>query len=573
MFDRVATERRIECLYMAVLATICAALFFFNLGRIPFFDKGEPREALVVRDIVLNGNWLFPLKLDQQIPSKPPLFHWSAAIASLTWGQMTEATVRFPSALFATFGVFLLYFMGRRLYGPQTGLFAGLILATSMVYQDAAVEARVDMTLTFFLTSALVIFYGFYQGFLNGEGWKYLFFLTLGLGVLAKGPVSLVLSGLIIALFLALKKRWDLFWRLSYHPGLILGVTVFSLWYGLALWKGGEQFLGLQFIKENLARFFVHGEGGTGHQKPFYYFVSYLFTLALPWTIFLPCAVLGFFKDEYFHDDHVLFLGLWAGSVFVFFSLSAGKRPVYILPLYPPLALLLAIWFQRCKVATAHLRGMQIITWLAAAVGALTLIPLVTFLTGGDPFAIVRHIEARLKPNDLRQFQIVLQSLQGIGWLFPLFLLVSSVLWFLTAYSLAKRRIVPVVVQVAWLCVMAGLLVQGVAIPAIADAQSYKAFVQTVNHDYRADGTLYLFPKGLDYNSIVFYAADDLQVLSEEYGMLLDKLKRSKGHVIMGEKQWRELAVDDSAAFPVELRSHGTGPDADDALVLIRAAR
>jgi len=573
MSDMVATSRRIECLYVVVLAAICCALFFSNLSRVPFFDKGEPREALVVRDIVRNGNWLFPLKLGQDIPSKPPLFHWSAAISSLTWGRMTEATVRFPSALFAIIGIFLLYAVGRKLYGPQTGLFAGVIVATSTVYQSAAVEARVDMTLTFFLTLALFIFYGIYQGFLKRELWTYLFFLVLGIGVLAKGPVSLVLSALIISLFLALKKRWDLLWRLCCHPGLILAIAVFSLWYGLALWTGGEQFFGLQLVKENLARFFVHGEGGTGHQKPIYYFIPYLFTLGLPWTIFLPVAVVDFFKDKYFDDDHLLFLGLWVAGLFAFFSLSAGKRPVYILPLYPPLALLLAVWFQHRKADSFRMRGMKIISWLAGGVGAIMLLPLVSFLSGGDLFGLFRHVELRLKPNDLRQFQVALESLRETGWLFPSFLAVSASLWLLTAYTIAKRRITAVVVQLVCLSLLASLLVQGVVTPAIANGQSYKAFIQTVDRQYGANEALYLFPKGVDYSSVVFYAGDDLQVLREDYGVLLQTLEQSRGYVIISEREWKGLGGRASAAFPAELRSHGTGPDADNALVLIRGAK
>ena len=160
-----------EVLYPLILACVCGIVFFANLGSTPFYDKGEPREALVVRDIVLNGNWIFPLKVGQQIPSKPPLFHWVGASASLLWGQMTEATVRFPSALFASLGVLLVYYLGRKLYDPLTGIVAGLILATSIVYQAAGIEARVDMTLTFWLTLTLVIFYGLYQGWLKGTVW------------------------------------------------------------------------------------------------------------------------------------------------------------------------------------------------------------------------------------------------------------------------------------------------------------------------------------------------------------------------------------------------------------------
>jgi 4-amino-4-deoxy-L-arabinose transferase-like glycosyltransferase len=143
--------------HLILLAAVCGLVFLLFLDKTPFHDKGEPREALVVRDIVVEGRWLLPLRAGEHIASKPPLFHWFAAGASIFRGEMTEASIRFPSALFATLGVFLCYFFARRLYDPKTGLWAGLILATTALYYAAGIEARVDMTLAFFVTQNIII--------------------------------------------------------------------------------------------------------------------------------------------------------------------------------------------------------------------------------------------------------------------------------------------------------------------------------------------------------------------------------------------------------------------------------
>ncbi len=111
--------------HLTVLLVLCGLLFFSNLGTFPFFNKGEPREGLVVQHIVDQGNWLFPLKMESEIPSKPPLFHWLGAFISIVWGDVTEATVRFPSALLATLGILAVYFLGRKLFGPEIGLLGG----------------------------------------------------------------------------------------------------------------------------------------------------------------------------------------------------------------------------------------------------------------------------------------------------------------------------------------------------------------------------------------------------------------------------------------------------------------
>src|SRR5512134_3145649 len=109
-------------LHLALLAALSGLLYFPYIGSIPFFDKGEPREALAVQDIVQRGEWLVPLKRATDIPSKPPLFHWSAALVSRLTGSLTETTVRFPSALYAALGVLALYALGRKIFDATTAL-------------------------------------------------------------------------------------------------------------------------------------------------------------------------------------------------------------------------------------------------------------------------------------------------------------------------------------------------------------------------------------------------------------------------------------------------------------------
>src|SRR5688572_6773273 len=159
--------------HFGLLIALCGVLYFPYLGSIPFFDKGEPREALAVQDIVQRGEWLVPLKRATDIPSKPPLFHWSAALVTRLTGSLTEATIRFPSALYATLGVLLIYWLGRRIYDAQTALLGAAILATMMTYQDQALSARVDMTLCFVVTLSLVLFFSIYRGDLKHPLWFY----------------------------------------------------------------------------------------------------------------------------------------------------------------------------------------------------------------------------------------------------------------------------------------------------------------------------------------------------------------------------------------------------------------
>src|SRR5215470_15785845 len=271
-------------LQLTLLIVLCGLLYFPYLGQLPFFDKGEPREAMAVQDIMLRGEWLVPLKRATDIPSKPPLFHWSAALTSKIAGQLNEFTIRFPSAFYATLGVLLLYGFGRKLFGADIALLGGAILATTMIYQNQALSARVDMTLCFFVTLSLVLFYSLYRGLLKSQLWYYVFYALVGIGTLAKGPLGIILPALVAGTFVLLKKRWDIVWKFCLHPGVILMLLLGAGWYLLAVTRGGEGFFSRQIIEENFNRFL----GGSGHSHPIYYYVPYLFALGLPWSLFLP---------------------------------------------------------------------------------------------------------------------------------------------------------------------------------------------------------------------------------------------------------------------------------------------
>ena len=368
--------------HLVLLIALCGILYFPYLGNVSFFDKGEPREALAVQDIVQRGEWLFPLKRATAIPSKPPLFHWSAALVAKVTGKLDETTIRFPSALYATLGVLFVYVLGRKLYGGVIGLLAGAILATTMVYNDQALSARVDMTLCFFVTLSLVLFYALYRGFLIHSLWYFALYALVGIGTLAKGPLGILLPGLVIAVFLAVKRKWDLILKFAFHPGVIITLLLAVGWYGMAFTRGGEGFVDRQLLQENLKRFF----GGSGHSHPVYYYFSYLFSLGLPWSLILPFMLWDVFQPGARGDDDRLFFKSWFLVMFVFFSLSAGKRPVYLLPLYPPLALLLAAWVYHHGVSTgARLILYRIVAGVAVLTGALLLVITIGALWNHEP--------------------------------------------------------------------------------------------------------------------------------------------------------------------------------------------
>lgn len=555
-------------IHIVLLLALCGALYFPYLGATPFFDKGEPREALAVQDIVQRGEWLFPLKRATAIPSKPPLFHWSAALTYQVSGTLNEATIRFPSAFYAILGVLLIYVLGRRLFGAAVGLLAAAILATTMIYQNQALSARVDMTLCFFVTASLVLFYALYRGLLGNPLWYFALYGLVGLGTLAKGPLGILLPGLVIAVFLALKRRWDLILKFAFHPGVVLALILIIGWYGLAISRGGEGFVNRQLLSENVSRFF----GGSGHSHPVYYYLGYFFTMALPWGLFLPFLIWDGCKKDWRGGDDRLFLLVWFAVMFVFFSLAAGKRPVYLLPIYPALALLLADWLHR-QVAGVGIRSMlfRALAVFAVLTGLMLLLIAFGDLWSHNPGWFFSPIESSLKPKDRANFLVVTRQLADFGWQFDLASLFSALLWFGMGYCLWKGRLRAAAQQLVILSVVIGFVTHGLIVPEIAETKSYREFMSEVNRRVAPQDKLVIYGP-FNSDPVIFYRGQAIEVDDRPIADVAAKLIPGPGGVIMTEQTWQEIHKL-NAQMPAPLvRSVGKGPEGDAPLVLVAAS-
>ncbi len=353
---------------IALLLALCFVLFFWGLGSVPLYNKGEPREGLVVWDIWNAGNWILPLRGGVDIPSKPPMFHWLAALAALASGSLNEFTLRFPSALLGAAGVLLVYLTGAALWGRVAGLVSAIVLATSFEWWRAATTARVDMTLTFFMLASFLCFYYLYQS-RGGLLKSLLMAALLGLATLAKGPVGAILPCLAGLAFLACKRDFAFLKKIHLPIAVPVGIAVAATWYVLALWKGGEQFFSRQIVHEIL----LTPLGGAGHNQPFYYYLPKLVAGLAPWSLFLPSLAIFLYQQRRRLDEEKLLYPLiWFAAVFVAASLSIGKRPVYILPLYPAVALLLGAWWQKLTEGN--------VSWVGVAKAATGLVAVALLL-------------------------------------------------------------------------------------------------------------------------------------------------------------------------------------------------
>jgi 4-amino-4-deoxy-L-arabinose transferase-like glycosyltransferase len=343
-----------------VLLGFCFLLYFLNLGQWDLWNPDEPRYAQVAREMINGGDWILMHFNGKVYADKPPLFFWCIALSSYLWQGFSSFSVRFPAALFGTFTVLLTFLLGKNLYSTRTGFFSGLILTTSLEFAYLSARANIDTTLTFFATASLFCFLQWYQ-YHKGERsnrrptiFIYGFYLGMALGTLTKGPVGFVLPLLISVTYLLMQKDWKGIKGMKLIPGIGLMMVIILAWYVPAVWKGGRDYLNITLLKQTIDRY----AQGWSHVKPFYYyFYNYPFE-SLPWVLFLPAAMAyGFSKERVEKRREFLFLLTWFVIIFIFFSLSKGKRGLYLLPLYPAGSIMIGkLWNDFVSTSMDHFR-------------------------------------------------------------------------------------------------------------------------------------------------------------------------------------------------------------------------
>ncbi|MCX8116825.1 MAG: glycosyltransferase family 39 protein [Desulfobacterota bacterium] len=350
---------------VGLLLALCFVLFFVNLGQWDLWNPDEPRYAQVAREMVHRGDWILMHFNGERYGDKPPLFFWLIALSSFLWNGFTSFSVRFPSAFFATLTVLLTFLLGRRLFSTRTGFISGLVLATSLEFAYLATRANIDATLTFFTTAAFFCFVkwhwemtppsqgergdpmgpSFRQNQREGEGSLLIFgfYIAMALATLTKGPVGFILPLLVSLAYLAVRRDWDGIKRMRLLPGMILFLLIVFAWYGPALLKGGKEYFNETILLHTVDRF----AKGSSHIRPFYYYLYNFPADFLPWIFFLPGALAhGLSTRKEGLKREFLFLLVWFAVIFLFFSLSKGKRGLYLLPLFPAVSLMVGKFWE-----------------------------------------------------------------------------------------------------------------------------------------------------------------------------------------------------------------------------------
>ena len=351
---------------------VVALVRLLTLGMYPLTDTTEARYAEVARKMVELGDWITPW-YDYGVPfwAKPPLSTWLTALSLKLFG-INEFAARLPYFLLAVLIAWLVAdWLGRR--SKREALLAVAVLSGTMLYFIAAAAVMTDLALVLGTTLAMR---GFWAAFENVDSPRpkeqWLLFLGLGIGLLAKGPIALVLAGIPIVLWVLVTGNIVTAWkRLAWLRGSLLMLAIAVPWYWMAEMRT-PGFWAYFFIGEHWHRFTVTGwagdKYGTAHATTRGAIWLLAVAACLPWTVLLPALAFGrkaglkaatlaaatkpglpetFAASKALvaaKRQRTLYLLAWSVSPCLFFTLSGNILWTYVLPALPALAMLAAAW-------------------------------------------------------------------------------------------------------------------------------------------------------------------------------------------------------------------------------------
>lgn len=346
------------------LLLISGVAFFWHLGSLGLIDETEPLFAEASRQMLVTGDWITPFFNGETRFDKPALIYWCQAIAYSIFG-VNEWAVRLPSAL-AALGLISLAFytiqwyfaredyLEQKVRPTRRWLTAALGAAIMALNPEMIVWGRAgvsDMLLVACMDSALLCFFLGYAQPSKSQvkaRWYLAFYILIAGAILTKGPVGIVLPGLIIGIFLLyMGNAKEVLPEMRPLTGFLITLCLSLPWYVLVIWRNGENYINSFFGYHNVERF---TSVVNRHSAPWYfYFIVVLLGFA-PYSVYLPLAMarLKFWQRNYWRSQERssqlgLFAFFWFISIFGFFTIAVTKLPSYVLPLMPAAAILVAL--------------------------------------------------------------------------------------------------------------------------------------------------------------------------------------------------------------------------------------
>ncbi|MFP3677359.1 lipid IV(A) 4-amino-4-deoxy-L-arabinosyltransferase [Pseudomonas sp. SIMBA_041] len=372
--------------------------YLLPLGTHGLWIPDETRYAQISQHMLLSGDWVSPHFMSVRYFEKPAAGYWMIAASQALFGQNLFG-VRFASALSMGLSVLLCFLIARRLWNdPRKSFACALLYMSFSVIAGQAGYANLDPQFTLWVNLSLVALWFALDS--DGRRQKIISWAVLGLacgmGFMTKGFLAWLLPVLVALPYMIWQKRWKEL--LTYGPVAIVVAIAVSLPWVLAVHSEEPDYWRFFFWHEHIQRF--AGEDAQ-HEEPFWFYLPLLVGFSLPWAALLPSALKQAWQTR--RQSSIGFLLLWLVMPLVFFSISKGKLPSYILPCLLPLALLLGHTLaDRLKLEQGRVLGLNGL--LNLVLGLVTLIALV-------------YLQLKKPLYDHELHNLVLVFIGLIGWI------------------------------------------------------------------------------------------------------------------------------------------------------------
>ena len=325
-----------------------------EMGRLGLTDRDEGSNAEAAREMLETGDWISPTLNYEPRFAKPAFVYWLIS-GSYTLFGINEFAARFPSAFSGLCVLLLQYAFVYRWLGAPLAWLSSIMLLLNMEFLAINRMVITDPELVIFTTLAGYSFWHALHVSKKPNSWWFLaFYLSLGFGMLVKGPVGIIIPLVGVIPYLILSRQGKIFWHKGFPLlGTVLVFLLAAPWYlamfqmhGEAYWAAAQANTTGRFMSP------MEGHGGT-----LFFYIPILLLGFFPWSAFLPSVLYqalkkwkAYWNERGFDSQEQnleFFLGLWVVGLLIFFTLSATRLPHYIYPLFPASAILVARWWKR----------------------------------------------------------------------------------------------------------------------------------------------------------------------------------------------------------------------------------
>jgi 4-amino-4-deoxy-L-arabinose transferase-like glycosyltransferase len=325
-----------------ILFLIPFILYICLLSVMPQMEPDEARYSLIASAMNQSGNYVTPHIKNTIYLEKPPLVSWATAILFKILGE-NDFAARLFAALCAWGCILLVYFIGRRFCDEKTGLYAAMLLTTSLLPFILGHLNILDIPLTFFVCLSAWFGYLALQK-QSPQYFLYLFYFSCALAFLTKGLIGVLFPSGILIVWLIWVGRWREIWKFFSPVGILIFLAVVCPWLILAQ-KENSDFLWFFFVREHFLRFTTKMHGKT---EPFYFYLPVIIGGVIPWIFYLIKAWKNkYITESLFTRDENKFLITWFLLIFAFYTVSSSKLIPYITPVFLPLSLFAGSIFKR----------------------------------------------------------------------------------------------------------------------------------------------------------------------------------------------------------------------------------